>query len=89
MRKVIFVVLMTLGVVFSGVFHFTLAYHSRISSSDPLAFERNAYAYLAGFVGIAFFLIGGMMMALWPGTPKPPLPSPDDFPPRPPNNETL
>jgi peptidoglycan/LPS O-acetylase OafA/YrhL len=91
MGKVVCAVFMAIGIVIFLASRLVLIYAMRISSADPLAFEHDAYAYLAGYVGTAFILLGllfGAVIELWPSRiRKSPLPSHDDLPSRPPDKE--
>jgi hypothetical protein len=85
MRKVISGVLIAIGIVLllvSKVWRYPG--FTRISSGDPLAFERAAYQYLSWFVSLALLALGAII-ALWP-TKNPRLF--EDLPSRPPNNKT-
>jgi hypothetical protein len=91
MGKIVCGVFMAIGTVLFLASRYVLKYAGPISSGDPLAFEHKAYAYLAGYVGIALVLLGLLFAAtieVWPlRIHKPPLPSFDDLPPRPHDNE--
>jgi hypothetical protein len=91
MGKVVCGVFVAIGIVIFLASHFTTLWAPAISSGDPLAFEHDAYAYLGGYVGAAFILLGllfGAVIELWPSRiRKPPLTSVDDLPSRPPNEE--
>lgn len=76
MGKVVGAVLMAIGLVIFFASRFDAKYMLDMSSRDPLVFERAAYGYLAGYVGIALIMVGLLLLAVLarrsPRMPKPP-----------------